>query len=191
MRSMFETHSDRLPILIGLVGMAVFMGWVYWHSVRDEAPMAAVTPTSAAKPLELSAMQVQVVAPKENLDFARKEQPIATVFECIINGQRVFSDSPCGTKVKVHEIAQPNLMKAQSTGPTHEIPQEVLRLQPHQVRQIEAIKPQVSNKSLCRQIEAEIESINARMRQGYTSRQGEWYRERLRQLDNRLHELRC
>jgi hypothetical protein len=46
-----------------------------------------------------------------------------------------------------------------------------------------------STKSQCAAIEAEIDSINARMRRGY--RDGEPFRERLRELSEARWDLRC
>jgi hypothetical protein len=45
--------------------------------------------------------------------------------------------------------------------------------------------------SECAGLEQEKDSINARMRQGYTSLQGDGFRDRLRFLGARYYELRC
>jgi hypothetical protein len=43
----------------------------------------------------------------------------------------------------------------------------------------------------CAQVQEEMDEIKARMGQSYTSAEGEFYRERLLKLGNRLHELKC
>jgi hypothetical protein len=53
---------------------------------------------------------------------------------------------------------------------------------------IRALDPAQSE---CSAIEQEKNSINARMRIGYTSPEGEWFRDRLRVLGDRYYELRC
>jgi hypothetical protein len=48
-----------------------------------------------------------------------------------------------------------------------------------------------ANQSACAQVDAEIAALNAQMRQGYTSPQGEQYRERWHALQQRRAELDC
>jgi hypothetical protein len=43
----------------------------------------------------------------------------------------------------------------------------------------------------CQSLEQEKDSIDARMGSGYTSTQGEWFRERLRAIATRYYDLRC
>ncbi len=43
----------------------------------------------------------------------------------------------------------------------------------------------------CAQVQEEMDEIKARMGQSYTTAEGEFYRERLVKLGNRLHELQC
>jgi hypothetical protein len=51
--------------------------------------------------------------------------------------------------------------------------------------------PELANGSVCRSIDDQIDRINARMRQPYTAREGEWYRARLRELDDQRWDSKC
>lgn len=43
----------------------------------------------------------------------------------------------------------------------------------------------------CAQVQDEMDEIKVRMGESYTTAEGEFYRERLLKLGNRLHELKC
>jgi hypothetical protein len=48
-----------------------------------------------------------------------------------------------------------------------------------------------SKESRCKAIADQIERINTRMRDPYTAAEGEWYRERLRKLDDQRWDANC
>jgi hypothetical protein len=66
-------------------------------AASSQAP--AIAPTSAPN---LSAAQIQTAAPPTGLT--------SRVWQCTINGQKTFSDAPCGDKASVREIGPINTM---------------------------------------------------------------------------------
>jgi hypothetical protein len=120
------------------------------------------------------------------------------VYECIVAGQRVVSDRPCGAE------AQARTLIVDQPDPTEAARQRQLTRAVQQAanssRATNATRdggtpvtsaPASSNQAACDSIEQEIDAIDARMRQGYGSQQGERYRDRLRVLKERRYEYRC
>lgn len=117
------------------------------------------------------------------------DTPMATVFECRVNGQRIYSDQRCGSMSEEHPIQAPNRMDAQDTGILSS-PEEVLARSRSELGY--ALEPVVdTGADECTRIEDEQNSIDARMRKGYTASEGEWFRSRLRVLSARYYDLRC
>src|ERR1700730_7651030 len=58
-------------------------------------------------------------------------------------------------------------------------------------RSREATSQVDDHRAVCDQIEATKKAIDARMREGYSSEEGELLRERLRKLSSEYYELRC
>jgi hypothetical protein len=54
-----------------------------------------------------------------------------------------------------------------------------------------ALSPTGRNDTQCDWIEKRIDAINARMRQAYSSQEGERFRERLRTLENQRWDAKC
>jgi hypothetical protein len=82
----------------------------------------------------------------------------------------------------------PNGMLAQPEYESRRSPSRpASRRQPATPNGLEAAVP--STQSQCAAIEAEIDRINARMRRGY--RDGEYFRERLRELSAARWDARC
>jgi hypothetical protein len=114
---------------------------------------------------------------------------IATVFECRVNGQRIYSDQRCGSNADEHPILGPNRMDAQNTNILSSPAEVLARSRSERTNAREPVFD--ATRSECGSIEQQKKSINARMREGYTSSEGEWFRDRLRALDTRYYELRC
>ena len=113
----------------------------------------------------------------------------ATVFECRVNGQRTYSDQRCGSMSEEHPIQTPNRMDAQDTGILSS-PEEVLARSRSERRHAREQVIATQNGD-CSSIEDEKNSIDARMRKGYTASEGERFRERLRVLSARYYDFRC
>ena len=116
-------------------------------------------------------------------------QVIATVYECNDDNGRVLSDQPCGDGAQVRHIEMPNLMRAQPDSNTRSIT-------PSRSTRTRAARAPIEqgtsrNEACCESIDVHIDHINARMRQGYTSREGEYLRQRLRELSDQRWEANC
>jgi hypothetical protein len=133
--------------------------------------------------------QGEIAAPRPSLQAAPEAPRIATVFECRVNGQRIYSDQRCGSKADERPILAPNRMDAQDTSILSSPDAVLARSRSERTNAREPVFD--AARSECGSIEQEKNSINARMREGYTSLEGEWFRDRLRVLDARYYDLRC
>lgn len=179
---MFTEERDRWDVRIGVLLVALVVGGVYVarrHQPQDPPPTTVETiPPAAASPR----VEMGVAVVKRASDA-----PIALVYECNRNGQKVLSDRPCGSDAAVREIAAPNRMDAQDTRRLYS-PVRV----PSRARNGASSGSRLSGTSaVCDSIEAQFDAINARMRQPYTSSDGERFRERLRGLSEQRYEARC
>ena len=127
--------------------------------------------------------------PPEQVRPERSDLPISTVFECMKDGQRIFSDRRCGPSVEVRVIGPSNRMDRQDTS-ILSTPEAVLARSQYERQDAEMLASD-THQAECQALEQEKDSINARMRSGYTSPQGEWFRERLRTIGDRYYNLRC
>jgi hypothetical protein len=102
---------------------------------------------------------------------ATPSQGFRHLYECRKDGKVVYLSQPCG-----HEPVAPAApAKAPTgTGQAAEAPELTLR-----------------QADECGQIQQEIDEINARMRQSYTPSESDWFRERLRKLNERGNQLNC
>jgi hypothetical protein len=122
------------------------------------------------------------------------------VYECVVDGQRMISDRPCGPEAQRRTLVvdQPD-------------PRDVAlqRQRLWQARQQAArnrsattsvqgggntpsiASPASPNEAACRAVDQAIDNLNARMRQGYTSQEGEYLRQRWHELKEQRYELGC
>jgi hypothetical protein len=114
---------------------------------------------------------------------------IATVFECRVRGQRIYSDQRCGPQADERPIQAPNRMDSQDTSILSSPDLVLERLRSERGNTEEPVVN--SARSECDRIEQEKNSINARMREGYGSPEGERLRDRLRVLGDRYYDLHC
>ena len=111
------------------------------------------------------------------------------VFECVRGGQRVFSDQSCAPDAGVREIdvAGMNTYVAppvRIVEPATSVPEPRARVRP-------AAPPRRANAAECDSLQREIDHLNARMRAGYSSGEGESLRTRWHELDDRYRDLHC
>jgi hypothetical protein len=112
-------------------------------------------------------------------DYQQPKEALPPIYECHKGGQVIYSGQPCGPDAVRHDV------DARKTNTYTSEASEVSRSQ--------ANAPALSDRQgdECAQVQEEIGQINARMRQSYSSSEGEWYRERLRKLNDKLNELKC
>lgn len=181
---MFTEDRDRWDVLVGVLVVAIVVVGVFTigsqqpQQARTE-PAATTAPTApaGAKPrVDMGPASVKRVS----------DPSIAVAYECTRDGQRILSDRPCGADASIRRIAEPNRMDAQDTRALYS---------PVYVSQRRSgtwsAGQTASTSPACDSIEAQIDSINARMRHAYTSWQGERFRERLRELSRQRYEAKC
>ena len=122
------------------------------------------------------------------------------VYRCLdANGQSIFSDQPCAGIVEVrrYDSAKVNTYSApRSAGaapttqgvPSYSSSQTVTRSTSYSSS---SARQAPGRPAICDSIQQQLDAINARMRQRYTSQQGEWFRGQIRSLKRMRDESRC
>jgi hypothetical protein len=94
-----------LLAVLAAAGVFAFFRSYPWHG----EPSAPAPVTAPAEPRE--AREEPAVPIAEEPDTVTAAQPELTqVYECKRDGQKVFSDEPCGDDATTREIPQPNTM---------------------------------------------------------------------------------
>jgi hypothetical protein len=108
-----------------------------------------------------------------------------SVYECMINGQRVFSDQRCGNDAQQRKIDTPNSMPAADIRVSK-------TEQPIKARRANLGSDDYAKKRLaCRRIREQIDAVHSHMRTGYNAAQGERLNDKLRKLNERYAQQRC
>jgi hypothetical protein len=151
--------------------------------IRAPAPAPVSQPTTS-----------EIAVQRERFRASASRSPdqwlIESVFECRQNGVTVFSDHRCGADAEVRAIRAPNLMVATPLYVNEEstaAPTQAALPIPTQG----STSRDGTYNEICREIELAKDGIDARMRQGYSSGEGEILRERRNSLSSRYHDLRC
>jgi hypothetical protein len=124
-------------------------------------------------------------------------QSYVGVYECMVNGQRVVSDHPCGADAQARTLVvdrpdprdvarqQQRTWAAQAGSPPRVGP-------PARSSVRSQVAPQsLPNQAACEAIDQAIANLNSRMRAGYTSAEGEWLRAEWHDLQKRREALDC
>jgi len=187
-------------VALGAAAMLAFLGWTQFAG-----GLASVT-AREEPPIEAFVMPSKLIEPRQEPDNApakHQSRPVpragresyVAVYECVVNGQRVVSDVPCAADAQARTLVidQPD-------------PYEVARRQQEQWQARQSAggypaerspatrsMPQAapSNEAQCAAVARAIDNLNARMRQRYTSAEGEWLREQWRDLKRRRYDLKC
>ena len=114
--------------------------------------------------------------------------PVTQVFECNINGQRVFSDHACGDDAVQRDVAVANRMDAVKV--TGNKSSEANSSRPSR-RPAAGNDEHDKRRQQCARIQKSREALMDKMRAGYTARQDERLHTRLRKLNDDYFELRC
>ncbi len=86
--------------------------------LKAPAPSAeavAAPAPSPSSPLPLPSAPVQ--APPSMQPAAQHGLPAGSVWECVVNGERTFSDAPCGAHSSVRQLSELNLMDSAQVPP--------------------------------------------------------------------------
>jgi len=111
----------------------------------------------------------------------------AHVYECTMNGQRVFSDHSCGDDAIQRDVLVANTMEAAKV--TSEKP--AVARKSHAGRRVSSGDDHDKRRQQCAHIQKSRDALNDKMRAGYTARQDERLHDRLRKLDHDYFQLRC
>jgi len=199
-REQVQDGSRRLFILGAAVAVAFLAGTHFFGKSKDE-------PVSA-RALEASIIQQPTIEAPRVIESARPtyrqpststgRQSYVGVYECMVNGQRLVSDRPCGPEAQARTLVvdQPDPADvARQRQQTWAAQQGASRSSPGTAPASGGVPSTrtapASNQAACESIERQIHHIDVQMRQGYRSQEGEWFREQLRALKVRRHDLRC
>lgn len=186
---MFGRGKERNDIVIGLAAtlsvIAVLV--LYAHRKPEEMESSAASAEARATVVALDATLVSI-KPPEHSRATDAAPAIATVFECAGPQGRELSDRPCGDDARRVEVAAPNgMLPAQ-------VPSRSNSSSPNNLRARTpppAAAPNAYSDAQCAEIDSAINRINARMRSAYTSQEGEWFRQQLRDLSDRRWQAHC
>jgi hypothetical protein len=106
------------------------------------------------------------------------------VYECKVEGRRIFSDQPCAGDARQREIGESNRMDAQ---PVSSIKAD----SPTRKRRVDDSSDKDDLIASCNRIREQRADIVNQERAGYTVKQGEKLRERRNKLDEKYRVQRC
>jgi hypothetical protein len=119
------------------------------------------------------------------------DQPvIRSVFQCRQGTVTVFSDHQCGTDAEVRSIRAPNSMAAQRIDAEQATALQPTLVAPERLTHNPTTRDNMNDEA-CREIQREIDSIDGRMRDGYSSGEGEILRTRRDRLTSERYDRRC
>ena len=184
----------------GVVAMLAFLAWTQFSG---EKTAAVVPPTDEASVVPSADIELpRVVGPPvshyQGPPASSDRESYVGVYECVVNGQRVVSDRPCAPDAQTRTLVidQPDPRNAarqrqltQASGRSGSGYTASPPAAP--VASRSGGMPEVSNEAACASVDRAIEQLNARMRQPYSSAEGEWLRARWRELKRRRYDLRC
>ncbi|HEX2584997.1 MAG TPA: hypothetical protein VHL14_07690 [Steroidobacteraceae bacterium] len=134
-----------------------------------------------------SALLFALIALASIVNFPVHAEPAIQIFECTVNGQRVFSDHSCGDDSVQRNVLVANTMEA--TKVTSE--KSVTSKKPRTNRPAASTDERDKRRQHCARIQKSRDAINDKMRAGYTAKQDERLHDRLRKLNDDYFELRC
>jgi hypothetical protein len=183
-----SADNDPFPWIVGGL-LIVLIAFGIGVASRDQSvPRASVPPVpSSAVPLPAEFSRPPTVTARNN----GLPAPIPRrVWECMINGQRTFSDSPCGITSTIRRLSEINRMD-----PTPALPSVTYYDSPSPSDGLnyasQSYDPSTNESSVCESLKEEVNAIHERMRHLYTNPEGNYYRARLHEISDRQYELHC
>jgi hypothetical protein len=172
--------------------------WILGVFLIAASAIAAVITTSAlthshtamsAASLIIATAKSRAAAPPPT-STARPPLPRDQVWQCVVNGQKTFSDSPCSNGASVRHLSQVNRMDAVVVP----VPAASYNLPAPEYSPAFADPNTVddaNDSNLCQTLKSEVRAINDRMRHAYSLRDGEYLRARLREISDLQYERTC
>jgi hypothetical protein len=118
------TRTDLLPWILGGLLLAAAIPAVIAVTgspneiVRPVAAAVAAAPTPSAADIPAPA----AAPPPLTAQPARPGLPPGQVWQCIVNGQKTFSDSPCGEGASIRQLNEVNRMDVTPVAPVARYP---------------------------------------------------------------------
>jgi hypothetical protein len=164
--------TDRSGVVVGLLVGAMFLGFLWLSPREKEVPNSEPAAVNQDSPIAEPADAYDSVSASTP---AEPQTPLraspGTAYECLKDGQRVFSDYPCGDDAKTRDVTPQNVYVA----PRYSQRQPAVIYNPQ--RQTGAAEKDNED---CTHYEDDVKRIDARMRSGYTSAESERLREQRR-----------
>jgi hypothetical protein len=186
-----KTEADLLPwILGGLVAVIAVVGLIVALINRDDSEVRSPTirpATESVAPNPTPSRPAHVVSGAMPMVGTPRR-----VWECVANGQKIFSDAPCGVGSTIRELSPINRMN-----PTRAPPSTTYNTNPPDpgyaapTYELPYSNESANNAGTCEALDAEVKAINERMRHHYTNPEGEYYRDRLHKISDRKYDLHC
>jgi hypothetical protein len=188
-RNPFDSGSDFGSWLLGAV-VAVALGagglWLLaLGGVQEDVSATFTAPTPDPPP----PAGYVAFGPSDSAPAAAPADAVV-VYSCVRDGQYVYSDQPCGAggETRAIDLSTVNTYTPSAVDTT---PVFVAQARRSLSAPAEQAAVDVHNAALCRSIEQEIERIDARMRAGYRSQEGEYWRGRWHAAKARYHAAGC
>jgi hypothetical protein len=181
-----KKEADLLPWILGsLVVVVAAVGLIVASNNKDDSDVRSPKIRPAAVAANPTQSRPALVAPRAMPTVGTPRR----VWECAVNGQKTFSDAPCGVGSTVRELSPVNRMNSTPTSPTR-------YRSPPKPAYAPSYEPQGSAEStnssaVCEALDAEVKAIDERTRHRYTNPEGEYYRDRLHKISARRYDLHC
>jgi hypothetical protein len=134
-----------------------------------------------------SALLFVLVAFASTASLSVHADPAVQIFECNVNGQRVFSDHSCGDDAVQRDVLVTNTMEASKV--TSE--KTVTSKKPRTGKHTSSTDDHDKRRQQCAHIQKSRDALHDKMRAGYTAKQDERLHGRLRKLNDDYFQLRC
>ena len=198
-----QESGGRVFALVVSAGLAFLAGrYIFSSAPIDDGPSQALEVQAA--PVAREAQGISAIPERPTQAPIATQRPVnartLSVYECFVNGQRVLSDQRCAEDARERsvvvtrpdprdvEIAQRRTAE-QRLRYAYRPPAATQRSSSNRSRAADSYGS--DNSWQCTNIDQRIEWINARMRQGYTSQEGERWRNELRALKQERWDLEC
>jgi hypothetical protein len=186
--------SGRLFVMLAVVAFAFLAGW---HLSKGNAPAAAPEPVAVVAPdadpsgAVLAPLPVGSPAkiPRPRMDSRR--QRYVDVYECTENGRRTVSDRPCGPGATSRVLVVDPPKAPPLPVPTWRSSTPARSTSARSGSSGVGARANGGNEAACAAVGEAIDRLNARMRQPYSSQEGERLRERWHELKERRYDLGC
>lgn len=173
-----RTDRDLFPWILGtsLLAALALVAFAASHYQPPASPVAA--PAPPPHPLITSRTMTAPLPPEHH------------VWECQQNGQEIFSDEPCGPVSGVRDIRTPNRMDRAPLRPDI-VPDPPTAYGEDSATNYASDSEASQESPTCASLRAQVDVIQARLRQPHGNADGAFCRERLRELTDQQYELHC